>query len=65
MVVVELTVTAFANEPVTVHFPNFCAAVEKEIVCATVLIDANSPNVLFPVTVNVLVPVTPPITSLW
>ena len=39
-------------------------ALKNEIVCATVLVEASSLNVLLPLTVSVDVPVAPPIVSL-
>jgi hypothetical protein len=58
-------VTTLPTVPVTDHLPMFVVVAEgNKIVWATVLVEANSPNVLVPLMVVVDVPVAPPIVNL-
>ena len=61
----ELTVTTLPTVPVTAHFPIVVVVLDGNvIVCATVLVEASSPNVFAPLIVSVDVPVVPPMVSL-
>lgn len=61
----EPIVTTFPEVPVTNHLPiTGILLTPKSMVCATVLVEANSPIRGLPIIVVVDVPVVPPIVSL-
>ena len=58
-------VTTLPAVPVTDHLPIVVVVDDGNVmVCATVLVEASSPNVFAPVMVSVDVPVVPPMVSL-